>query len=77
MLSPRVVLEVDTLVSISNSGRGRDYGRFKYAEITTNPNGPETVSIAVLCHEKGSNGRPISCGWRFVHPERIRRAKGG
>lgn len=69
-LSARVELHAGDLVSISNDGRARDRGRFMYAE-TNEASG--LVSIAVLTHENTSKGEPISSGWRFVRPDRVRR----
>jgi hypothetical protein len=69
-LSPRVVLHQGDLVSIRNDGRARDRGRFMYAESNERTG---LVSIAVLTHENTSKGEPISSGWRFVRPDRVRR----
>lgn len=69
-LSARVELDHGDLVSISNDGRSRGRGRFMYAE-TNESTG--LVSIAVLTHENTEKGVPISSGWRFVRPDRIRR----
>lgn len=69
-LSARVELHQGDLVSISNNGSARDRGRFMYAE-TSESTG--LVSIAVLTHENTSKGEPISSGWRFVRPDRVRR----
>lgn len=69
-LSARVELQHGDLVSVSNEGRARDRGRFMYAE-TNESTG--LVSIAVLTHENTEKGVPISSGWRFVRPARIKR----